>query len=573
MTDDSPAPKSSESGLGIPDAAAVIELFGGIRPMSAKTGIAVTTIQGWKQRGVIPMSRRQDLVRAANAHGIDLSEMLIKIAEQSDKGAPEEIVLAVANSEPEHLRTIPEDMRPASSHTTLIVAGVLIISAAALGAVFAVAPKVKEVSEQEQRIRALEKEFVRMQEEEKQAQQAEAEGGTGLQFEIPKDIEAKISNLQGQVGELSSLADQAKNYTQMAKDLSSGSAEQRLAALESSIKPLLNQANVAGLQNTLHKLESMRGSAQGMGDLQQLMGAFITAGNEAETKSASETAPYIVTAKTDGTENQEEVSLPSTEGQIAAQQQDAVAAAFEKLKETDPRVAETFKDVAPEDMKAAVMLLGMSQLRVSLARDRSSFDQDLKILKMTVARDDTQLSEAIDRLAPKAKSGVLTPNGLSKELRGLTGEIVAASITGEDVSVEEKALARLGGLVKVEKDGEQISGTSTQIAIAEAQKKLDAGDVAGAVELLQTIEGPAAEKTKPIIDEAQATLLAQKVQSMSGEGIVLKLKGLAGGFATGKSGAYLASPSGLQGVTNTIESLGGPEANSFQNAVPNLPQR
>ncbi len=52
----------------------VIERFGGIRPMAAKLGAAVTTVQGWKERGHIPPSRWPQIAAAAAAHGIDLGE-------------------------------------------------------------------------------------------------------------------------------------------------------------------------------------------------------------------------------------------------------------------------------------------------------------------------------------------------------------------------------------------------------------------------------------------------------------------------------------------------------------------
>ncbi len=50
----------------------VVERFGGIRPMASKLGVAVTTVQGWKERGHIPEGRFPQIVEAAAKHGIDL---------------------------------------------------------------------------------------------------------------------------------------------------------------------------------------------------------------------------------------------------------------------------------------------------------------------------------------------------------------------------------------------------------------------------------------------------------------------------------------------------------------------
>ncbi len=55
------------------DASAVIDRFGGIRPMAAKLGVPVTTVQGWKGRGHIPDNRFATVRSAAAAHGVDLS--------------------------------------------------------------------------------------------------------------------------------------------------------------------------------------------------------------------------------------------------------------------------------------------------------------------------------------------------------------------------------------------------------------------------------------------------------------------------------------------------------------------
>ena len=58
------------------DAALIIEQFGGIRPMSNKTNIPVTTIQGWKKRGTIPKSRRDEVLAFATQNDIDLTGSL-----------------------------------------------------------------------------------------------------------------------------------------------------------------------------------------------------------------------------------------------------------------------------------------------------------------------------------------------------------------------------------------------------------------------------------------------------------------------------------------------------------------
>lgn len=487
---------NTSSGATIGNAVEIIERFGGIRPMSAKTGIPVTTIQGWKQRNAIPLNRRNELIEAANKHGVPLGELLVEIAGVKDEGEGEEIVFRPQAAASARSESASQDVRPGSHQTTLIAAGALVLAAGVLGIVLAMAPKVNDVSGQDMRIRELEQQLAAMREAKDTVDAA-----------APSEFTNKLSELEGQVGQLA----------EVAKDFQSGSVSQRIAKLEGSVGGLVKQANIQGLQSLIQKFSSLQGTQQGMGQLDSLVAAFAGSAESSE-------------------------------------KEDDLTANFTKLRETNPQVAETFKDVAPEDMKAAVMLLGMSQLRDSLARDRQSFDTDLTLMKHTVAKDDPALQEAIDRLAPQAKSGVLTPQGLSSELRGLTGEIVAASLAGENISIQDKAIARLNDVIKVQKNGEQISGTQTQITIAEAQKRLDSGDVEGAVVLLQQIQGPAAQKTKPVIDAAQASLLASQVQQMLGQNLVGQLKSM-----TGHNASYTAS-GGIsldpQGVVNQIKNLG-----------------
>ena len=50
----------------------IIERFGGIRPMASKLGVAVTTVQGWKERGHIPEGRLTQIIAAAATHRVDI---------------------------------------------------------------------------------------------------------------------------------------------------------------------------------------------------------------------------------------------------------------------------------------------------------------------------------------------------------------------------------------------------------------------------------------------------------------------------------------------------------------------
>ena len=64
-------------------AQAVIAAFGGIRPMAHKLGVAVSTVQGWKERRTIPRSRHAEILVAAQAQGIALDPSLLAASDQT----------------------------------------------------------------------------------------------------------------------------------------------------------------------------------------------------------------------------------------------------------------------------------------------------------------------------------------------------------------------------------------------------------------------------------------------------------------------------------------------------------
>lgn len=71
--DGTDSPEGGPDLLDQGNAEAVVERFGGIRPMAAKLGVPVTTVQGWKGRNQIPGGRFDTIRLAANEHGVDLS--------------------------------------------------------------------------------------------------------------------------------------------------------------------------------------------------------------------------------------------------------------------------------------------------------------------------------------------------------------------------------------------------------------------------------------------------------------------------------------------------------------------
>jgi uroporphyrinogen-III synthase len=68
-------------------ALAVIQRFGGIRPMATKLGVAVSTVQGWKNRGAIPESRHDEILAAARSNNIDLDRAVLSASGEESVGS------------------------------------------------------------------------------------------------------------------------------------------------------------------------------------------------------------------------------------------------------------------------------------------------------------------------------------------------------------------------------------------------------------------------------------------------------------------------------------------------------
>ena len=56
----------------------VILAFGGLRPLAKALGVAVSTVQGWKERDSIPAARHEDILKAAAEQSLVLDVMLVR---------------------------------------------------------------------------------------------------------------------------------------------------------------------------------------------------------------------------------------------------------------------------------------------------------------------------------------------------------------------------------------------------------------------------------------------------------------------------------------------------------------
>lgn len=489
----------------------VIAKFGGIRPMATKMGVPVTTVQGWKKRNVIPGRRRDQLIEAAATHDIDImsvidnedvandvGESAPSIAEVSDAVVVENVeedtveekaqdndftvaevedpVSSVPRSERKgppvssSVRTdIDFDERLNASRKTAVTQSTyinLFLIAVAIGALFAVFwPRVETATDSTQRLTVLEQDVEAVKEEQSSFR--------GL------NLETRLQNLQEQAQKVQGgLQDAMQVASAVSKDVlgeQAGNFEDRIAKLEGHVTNLRQSPALAGL---IQRMQSLEASAIGQQQLDE---------------SSSE-LNAVVGGYNGPIEN--------------------INSVIDGARQRSAALGQTFDGIPQQDLKAAALLVGLAQFRSTLNRDNQPFQNDLQLLMRLVGQDDPALLTSLANLSSHAETGVLTPSGLSSELRSLTGDIVVSSLKGEDVSLQEKAQARLNQVFRVEKEGELITGTETQATMANTQSLLDSGDLEGAIAAVQMLDGPAASAILPWLNKAKATLIAQRVKRM-----------------------------------------------------------
>jgi hypothetical protein len=570
----------------IKQAGKIIDAFGGIRPMATRLDISFTTVQGWKKRGVIPANRKNQIMQAAQQHKIDLSSVISYISAASSAApkksvtrppqppqpkAAEQKVESPAQANPqskelakEYAKEQPkeqpaETVKPAS-HTeakpsmaatpkatpqqttqaqlkemsrqatkrSLMLSGSMVILAL-LGGYFLfgsndVTYVEEKISGVQQSVNGLEQRTSRLE---------------GL---IPQDIGRQIDGLKQEAAQMqdnmSHLAGEVQNVMQEWSALEGVPIMQRITMLEQQISTVSGGVSVNALRQQLNRLsEDVRGQA------------------------AINRAMQDLTTIVEGLEGR----------------MDGFDTALEQAKADNDELASALNNVSGRDLGAAAMLIALGQFRSSVNRN-VPFEQDLNILRRIVGGDDEELNEAITRLAPYAEQGVLSPEGLSEELKTLSGEIIMARMAGEDVSVKDRALQRLGEVISVTKDGEPVAGLATaeQEAIANAQAMLDEGDVQGAMQALSALEGESAEAAAPWMQMAQGNIAAQGVEEMILQHILGQMGGMdmqglfQGGLQQGVTGQQGlpqgAMPLDFNSLRDAVEGVTGGRVQSDPNS-------
>jgi len=481
----------------------VIQRFGGIRPMAQKLGVPVSTVQGWKERGAIPSNRREEVLAAAARHNIAIdpadlagtispaielpgtvvSEPTIETGETQGHeyltGEPtstdtEDLVSPPHESEAEAISTagprleetaatpVPPAMSPAARSSlvpAVLAAGLvaLLISGSApywtraLG-LFPPAAPVFETGLGD-RVATLDRRLGELEKRPSAPQSAPADGDMPQRLQAVEDL-----------------------TKQMRAEL-----DRMTASAPNAAAP----ANTANVPDLTQRLETVSG--------------------ELASLKAQLDAVRHDTAQAVGPERLAVLSnrIEENAAELRAMQGD-----LSRLVELPKRVDELSSTIQAASGQAArtAFILAAGQLEAALDSGQPYASQLGAVRRLSV--DDPELKTILDQLEEHADEGVPPMAELRVRFEDTALAVAQAAQSNVSGGWLDQAWARLRSLVTVRPIGGDVPGDSPEAHVARAEARLDEGDLAGAVNEMQALDGAAAEAAAPWLSGAQARVAA-----------------------------------------------------------------
>jgi len=545
----------------------VIAAFGGIRPMAAKLGIAVSTVQGWRERAVIPTARHEQIAAAAKAHGITLetaslaasdkapaapsaqaqgasegdsggvsrdrsgktgmsspAAAVVSSGEKAASGTPESksaALMAVGPAkagEPTRAETKPSGSVPSSTPPQKAPAGTPPGTPAGTPAAATAAAQ-------------------------QRAQAAPRRSG-GVAFFLLGAL-VLAAGAAGAVvtrdlwmpllGDGTVTADAAADAAG-AQAAALEEIEQRLAALESDLADLDGRLGMlgaapdtgeavsgltSGLDDLAKRVGALEGGVQGDGAAAALEPLQQNVENlSARLASLEEVAGRVASleATTGGGEDAAEAlaklteeanalagRLAETEGRLGSLEEadSALRSEVEALDAADRAGVEAATD-------GTALALAIGQLRVAL-RLSSPYAAELDQVRGLV-QNDAEAASLLEPLAANADRGVPTLEGLRRRFPEAARTAAAAGQGDNAEGFMGGVLRRISKVVSVRPVG-MVEGEDAGSVVARAESRLGDGDLAGAVGELDGLTGLAAEAMASWRAQAEARLAADQAVS------------------------------------------------------------
>ncbi len=526
-------------------ALAIIAAFGGIRPMASKLGIAVSTVQGWRERAAIPGARHDEVRRAAKENGVTLDEDLLAASAHPPKTeTPSRPAAGAAASQSPTQEsatqesTTQESAAPASAATASAASRGQAASGAAMVASRPAAASQTRQSATPQSggstaSQARESVSAARAAAQSSAPSSEAEipapalasnrmtviVGAGVAAIVviligsflfrPGDSEELETRIAAMAERLAAQEAQIESLT--ADRAATAALEERIAALEA--RPSGEEANaavLADLQDRLSVLEEQPdpdAGARASAALQALSSRVDALQADAEIAAGGATA-------LDNRLMELDRRLSAQEETQGTQQSDLVA------------LGEAFAASGVGDsVSDASLALALGQLRDAL-RSSEPYETELALVSNLVADDDA-LGQKLDELSTHAGSGVPSLAQLKADYPAVAREAAAAGLGEEAEGLLSGVLRRVSEVVTIRPVGE-VEGVSVGAYLARAEARLEADDLAGAVAELDALAPPAETPLADWLTEARARVAADGAIAELGARAVAKLGGADG---------------------------------------------
>ncbi|WP_377808607.1 mitofilin family membrane protein [Azospirillum sp. A29] len=562
----------------------IVERFGGIRPMAHKLDTPVTTVQGWKKRGAIPLARHADLRAAAAKHRIKLDDADLDAATPSedrptDASAAAIIIPPAAASvttidvvpvvEPipaaSPADTIPGTISGADTPapgatvgavTELQSADALIPPATPIGATDSLGdlPKSDAEKAEDAKADAIKSESIKSGGT-KTTSSTTSWTPSGTTGSAGYSRSADAEPVRPTIAPTPSYIEEPRSGGGFATALSVVALLVGAAALSepwwgpalpgwpASPPPAASGAapadpalrsQIQQLADRVGKLEQRPAAVAGNGSASVDVSALTQRIDALEKRPA---ATPDTGAATSAAEAQKALAdrLAALEQKVTAASGNAQAAQelrgeVDSLKQQVTSVNQAVSERQDAATAAQALVLAAGQLRASLSGGQP-FQQDLQAVRaLNIA--DAGVTQPLDAVAPYAAKGIPTRAQLTDRFQPLAGEIVRAEIRGEGNSWIDSAVGKLSTLVTVRREGGGVVGTTADAVVARAEAALAAGNLAKAVEELLTLQGPAAQAAAPWLADAKARVAADQAARQLNDRAIALMTTAAGGKGT-----------------------------------------
>jgi len=291
-------------------------------------------------------------------------------------------------------------------------------------------------------------------------------------------LSERITALEAKAGEELAAKDATIQELQKERERLSAELVEALARLETVEKSM---ASVRQIAEAAAQMDEASAAKESLQRLSARLSALEKAGGSAEDSTAlAENLAAVRAAEARSRELADLLQKLERESGDAAASKQALVGVEKRLEEIERRAAST-EVSEPTAASRAALVLAVGQLREAVQRG-GGYAREVDTVK-GLAAGDAGVEAALMPLAQHAKTGVPRLAQLRDDFSAMAGNVVARAGAGGDGWLDRLA-ARIGGLVRIRRTDATGSETVEGL-VAQAEHRLQAGDLAGAVSALE----------------------------------------------------------------------------------------